>query len=126
MFFAVAHHGTAGMAWSTGYAEIVECDAAPRADQTTTVWGPYEHHEQAQGAVKEMYDEMYGVGDDPVDFPIDAPCGCPECDESVQPGHFACAPSSDWLLAKEKEGEVIRHFDGDVWRWFWAGNGERA
>ena len=47
-FFAVAHHGTAGLGNSFGYAEVVECDDAPRHDQTTTVWGPYtrEHAER--------------------------------------------------------------------------------
>ena len=48
-FFAVAHHGTAGLGNSFGYAYVyvVQGDA-PRHDQTTTVWGPYtqEHAER--------------------------------------------------------------------------------
>ena len=45
-FYAVAHHGTAGLGNSFGYAYVVEGEA-PRHDQTTTVWGPYTQ-EQAQ------------------------------------------------------------------------------
>ena len=52
-FYAVAHHGTAGLGNSFGYAEIVECADAPRHDQTTTVWGPYTQ-EQAEREVAEM------------------------------------------------------------------------
>lgn len=51
-FFAVAHHGTAGLGNSFGYAEVVECDA-PRHDQTTTVWGPYTK-ERAEAEVARM------------------------------------------------------------------------
>jgi hypothetical protein len=32
------------------------------------------------------------------DGELDAPCGCPECDKSVQPGHFMCAPAPNALL----------------------------
>ena len=47
-FFAVAHHGTAGLGNSFGYACVVHKDDVPRHDQTTTVWGPYtrEHAER--------------------------------------------------------------------------------
>ncbi len=45
--------------------------------------------------------------------------GCPACDESVQPGHFACAPSSDWLLKKEEEGKAFRVYNSDSGRWEW-------
>ena len=52
-FFAVAHHGTAGLGNSFGYAEVVHDDDAPRHDQTTTVWGPYTQ-EQAEREVERM------------------------------------------------------------------------
>ena len=52
-FYAVAHHGTAGLGNSFGYAEVVECDDAPRHDQKTTVWGPYTQ-EGAENAVARM------------------------------------------------------------------------
>ena len=46
------------------------------------------------------------------------PCGCPECDESVQPGHFACCTSNRWMLDLEREGAgVMRRFDGTSWVW---------
>ena len=51
-FYAVAHHGTAGLGNSFGYAYVVEGDA-PRHDQTTTVWGPYTQ-EGAENAVARM------------------------------------------------------------------------
>lgn len=38
--YAVAHHGTAGLGWSYGYAEVVAEGEQPRADQTTTIVGP--------------------------------------------------------------------------------------
>lgn len=51
-FYAVAHHGTAGLD-SYGYAEVWEGER-PRSDQTTTVWGPYETRAEAQAACEEM------------------------------------------------------------------------
>ena len=47
-FYAVAHHGTAGLGNSFGYAYVVHKDDVPRHDQTTTVCGPYtrEHAER--------------------------------------------------------------------------------
>jgi hypothetical protein len=53
-FYAVAHHGTAGLGNSFGYAEVVECGDAPRHDQTTTVWGPYNTKERAEAEVARM------------------------------------------------------------------------
>ena len=53
-FYAVAHHGTAGLGNSFGYAYVREYHpdmygGPPQSDQTTTVWGPYtrEHAERA-------------------------------------------------------------------------------
>lgn len=51
-FYAVAHHGTAGMD-SYGYAELVE-GQPPRSDQTTTVSGPYTDRQEAQAEVDQM------------------------------------------------------------------------
>ena len=51
-FYAVAHHGIAGLGNSFGYAHVVEGEA-PRHDQTTTVWGPYTK-EGAENAVARM------------------------------------------------------------------------
>lgn len=52
MFYAVSHHGSAGMD-SYGYAELVT-GVMRRADQTTTVSGPYASADEAQAAVNEM------------------------------------------------------------------------
>lgn len=57
-FFAVAHHGTAGLGNSFGYAEVVQDEDAPRHDQTTTVWGPYTK-EQAEREVERMESLFY-------------------------------------------------------------------
>lgn len=53
MFYAVAHHGTAGLGQSFGYAEVVEGEP-PRSDQTTTVEGPYRTRAAAQAAADVM------------------------------------------------------------------------
>ena len=53
-YYAVAHHGTAGLGNSYGYAEVVQDEDAPRHDQTTTVWGPYNTKEGAENAVARM------------------------------------------------------------------------
>lgn len=44
------------------------------------------------------------------------PCGCPECDETVQPGHFACSVSEQWCLDME-EGTLVRNYNGTSWVW---------
>jgi len=46
------------------------------------------------------------------------PCGCPACDDGVQPGHFACSMSSEAMLAREQSGEVGRAYDDGAWHWF--------
>lgn len=56
------------------------------------------------------------------------PCGCPACDNGVQPGHYACSQPSEPMLKAEAEGLVVRHYtderaDGSrglssAWRWF--------
>lgn len=51
MFYAVAHHGTAGLGDSFGYAEVVE--EAPRVDQTTTIAGPYADKAEAENVAAE-------------------------------------------------------------------------
>lgn len=53
-FYAVAHHGTAGLGASYGYAEVVELDEAPRADQTTTVAGPFQTRGEAEAEADTM------------------------------------------------------------------------
>lgn len=45
-YYAVAHHGTAGLGNSYGMAYVREYHkdmygGRPQSDQTTTVWGPY-------------------------------------------------------------------------------------
>jgi hypothetical protein len=47
---------------------------------------------------------------------IDASAGCPECNDEVQPGHFACLRSSAELLAMECAGTARRSYSG-TWRW---------
>lgn len=47
-----------------------------------------------------------------------APCGCPECSRSVQPGHLACSTVSDEILLLESAGRVCRAYDDGAWRWF--------
>ena len=44
-FYAVARHGTAGLGWSYGYAEVAQEGEHPRADQTTTISGPHTKEE---------------------------------------------------------------------------------
>lgn len=46
-----------------------------------------------------------------------AACGCPACDDGVQPGHFACSQADAKLVQEEAAGEVVRFFDGTSWRW---------
>ena len=53
MFYAIAHHGTAGLGASYGYAEVIEGDA-PRSDQTTTVTGPFATKQEAQADADAM------------------------------------------------------------------------
>lgn len=48
MFYAIAHHGTAGLGQSYGYAEVAELDDAPRGDQTMTIAGPFRTRAEAQ------------------------------------------------------------------------------
>lgn len=45
------------------------------------------------------------------------PCGCPECDHGVQPGHFACEQSLQFALDMEERGEFVRTFDNGRWSW---------
>lgn len=46
-----------------------------------------------------------------------APCGCPACDDGVQPGHFACSTAPEWVLMAEREGAVVRYYNGTSWVW---------
>ena len=45
------------------------------------------------------------------------PCGCPACDNGVQPGHAWCTPSPEFLLRLEEKEWVYRQFS-DTWRWY--------
>ncbi len=56
MFYAVAHHGTAGFD-SYGYAEVWEGEP-PRSDMTTTVSGPYATEAEAKAEVESMNAEL--------------------------------------------------------------------
>jgi hypothetical protein len=47
----------------------------------------------------------------------DAPCGCPECDNGVTPGHFACEVSPAWALELEAAGKAVRYFNDTSWVW---------
>ena len=46
-----------------------------------------------------------------------APCGCPACDDGVQPGHFACSCPPAALLEGERDGRLHRFYDDGAWRW---------
>lgn len=46
------------------------------------------------------------------------PCGCPACDDGVQPGHFACEQPPAAMLQAEIDGQVTRSYDDGAWRWF--------
>lgn len=48
---------------------------------------------------------------------ISAPCGCPECTDSVQPGHSQCDPAPAALVAAETAGDIQRHYIDGAWRW---------
>lgn len=57
-FYAVAHHGTAGLGNSYGHAYVREYHSdmhggRPQSDHTTTAWGPYTK-EQAEHEVARM------------------------------------------------------------------------
>lgn len=45
------------------------------------------------------------------------PCGCPACDDGVQPGHFACEQSDLWARVQEVKGEMVRNYNGTSWAW---------
>jgi hypothetical protein len=45
------------------------------------------------------------------------PCGCPACDDGIQPGHFACSQSPAVLLQLEKERYLTRYYNGTSWVW---------
>ena len=47
---------------------------------------------------------------------VDAPCGCPACNNGVQPGHFACNTSPAEMLRAEADGAAIRVY-ADGWGW---------
>lgn len=49
---------------------------------------------------------------------INAPCGCPQCSDQVQPGHFACSTVPTPLMEAEEKGLVDRAFDNGTWKWF--------
>lgn len=56
-YYAVAHHGTAGLAWSYGYAEVWKVEPgqrAPQGDQTTTVAGPFASEIEANAEADKM------------------------------------------------------------------------
>lgn len=50
-----------------------------------------------------------------------APCGCPECSQAPQPGHFACEAVGDIYVAAEEVGMIARAYDDGRWRWFKTG-----
>lgn len=45
------------------------------------------------------------------------PCGCPACDNGVQPGHFACEQADAWSRVQEAKGEMVRYYNGTSWVW---------
>jgi hypothetical protein len=49
---------------------------------------------------------------------IAAPCGCYQCNNSVQSGHYLCSTSPDNLLKEEEEGVVYRTYNGTSWKWY--------
>lgn len=61
-------------------------------------------------------DERYAFERDSADTILVAPCGCPECSESVQAGHFACDSVPDNLIRAEERGWIARFYDG-TWKW---------
>jgi hypothetical protein len=56
------------------------------------------------------------------DGSLDAPCGCPACDDGDSVQHQGCALSPNDLLRAEQAGMVVRKYDssGGGWRWFLA------
>lgn len=49
---------------------------------------------------------------------VAAPAGCDRCVDEIQPGHFTCRTSPQWLLDAERLGIVARRYhDGEfVWQ----------
>lgn len=56
------------------------------------------------------------------DGSLDAPCGCPACDNDDGVRHQDCALSPSDLLVAEQADKVVRTYDssGGGWRWFLA------
>lgn len=48
---------------------------------------------------------------------MDGDCGCPKCDEGVQPGHSGCKQSTPELLEAEAAGLLRRQLDINCWAW---------
>ena len=53
------------------------------------------------------------------DLLADEPCGCPACDDGVQPGHFACSQPSEIMLRLERINASISRVYDDGWRWIY-------
>lgn len=51
-------------------------------------------------------------------FVIDAPCGCPACEENVQPGHFACSSPPEGLCGDEN---VFPRLENNRWFFEYVG-----
>ena len=49
---------------------------------------------------------------------LDAPCGCGECENEVQTGHFACSTSPKDLL---DDPNVVKRLKGNHWFWEYVG-----
>lgn len=60
MFYAVAHHGTAGLNASYSYTEVLDARdwAMPRSSMTMTVVGPFATRQEAQREANVMQGEL--------------------------------------------------------------------
>lgn len=69
------------------------------------------------GNVSLVKDEGFAINNDGT---IDAPCGCPACDNGIAHGHFSCEQPDAKLLELETIRAVVRAYDDGAWRWFVA------
>lgn len=46
-----------------------------------------------------------------------AACGCFDCSDGVQSGHFACSMPPTWALELEGIGAAFRSYDDGHWQW---------
>lgn len=89
--------------WYVGFASTPESGVFFRNVPQATAWIDFQSH---------IRDRLVGDGE------INARCGCADCDDSVQPGHFACERSDPVLVEAERAGLAVRAYNDGHWQWY--------